>query len=62
MLRWTPRHWRWDTERDVEVVKVYPRGFALMSNGVICDRDGVATIYKAGKEVGMVAVVESLKG
>ena len=44
--------WRWDSERDVDVVKVYPRGQALLSNNVIVDADGFAQIYGNGRIVG----------
>jgi hypothetical protein len=41
-LKWTPVYFRWDEPKDVTVVKVYPRGYALLSNNRIVDDDGLA--------------------
>lgn len=53
-LQWTPKWWKWDLPRQVEVVKTYPRNRALLDNGVIVDEDGMAVTYGVGREVGSV--------
>lgn len=40
-LRWEPDYFKWDVPAEVEVVRLYPRGLALLSNGYIADADGV---------------------
>ena len=54
VLQWVPLWWKWDEKRDVTCERVYPRGAALMSNGVIVDSDGMAMIYGSGRTVGKV--------
>ena len=50
-------HWRWDNEREVVVERLYPRGRALLSNGVQVDENGYAMVYGSGREVGKVSPV-----
>lgn len=59
LLRWTPHYWKWDVAADVTVIRLYPRGQALLSNNVIVDGDGIALIYDGGRYVGSVAVPAS---
>jgi hypothetical protein len=56
-MNWTPMYWRWDKAREVSVLKLYPRGFARLSNNVIVDEDGLAAIYEGGRHVGRVTEV-----
>ena len=48
---WKPIHFKWDKPREVVVSKVYPRGYAMLSNGFIVDEDGMVDWrgYVAGK-------------
>lgn len=50
-LNWTPVYFKWDVQCEVEVVKLYPRGFALLSNNFIADEDGIVLWHRrlAGK-------------
>jgi hypothetical protein len=57
---WIPMWLKWDEGRDVVVKRVYPRGRALMDNGVICDENGFAMIYDSNRTVGR--VVEIMEG
>lgn len=57
-LLWTPLHWRWDEQREVTVERLYPRGRALLSNGVQVDENGYAMVYGKGREVGKVSPVD----
>lgn len=57
-MLWTPMHWRWDVAREVIVERLYPRGRALLSNGVQVDEDGYAMVYGPGQEVGRVTVMK----
>lgn len=41
-LRWKPIYFKWDDPAEVTVTKLYPRGYALLSNGRIVDEDGLA--------------------
>lgn len=58
-LQWTPHYWRWDEAREVTVIRLYPRGQALLSNNVIVDADGIAVIYDGARYVGSVCVPAS---
>lgn len=51
-LTWTPDYFKWDTAKEVEVTKTYPRGYAALSNGFIVDRHGEAEWH--GKIAGRV--------
>lgn len=53
-LQWVPLWWKWDIAREVTVQRVYPRGRAQLSNGVIVDEAGFAMTYGHGREVGRV--------
>ena len=57
-LLWKPIWFKWDVEQAVIVTKLYPRGYALLSNGMIVDSDGFAEWH--GRTAGN--VVESSLG
>lgn len=59
-LSWIPEYWKWDERKDVFVKKLYPNNRALLSNGVIVDKDGLAMIYGSGKFVGKVVEIVEL--
>lgn len=41
-LQWIPGYFKWDVPAPVTVIRVYPRGYALLSNNKIVDDDGLA--------------------
>lgn len=45
-LQWTPDYFKWDVPAIVEVVRLYPRGLALLSNNHIADPDGVCEWHR----------------
>ena len=53
LVSWIPMYWRWDTPKLLTVRRLYGRGEALLSNGVIVDRHGESLIYR-NRPVGMV--------
>lgn len=59
VVSWEPLHWRWDVARDLTVEKLYPRGGALLSNGVIVDDDGYAIVYSSHNCVGRITNKEA---
>ena len=42
VLKWEPVYFKWDKPAEVTVSKLYPRGYALLSNEKIVDEDGIA--------------------
>jgi len=58
-LWWVPDFWKWDEEREVEVTRVYPRGQACLSNGVIVDAQGCSLQYSTGRMVGRVEEMDA---
>ena len=56
-LKWVPMFWKWDVVAPVEVVRLYRRGQALLSNGVIVDAHGEALIY-SNRPVGKVEAMD----
>lgn len=56
-LKWTPTYFKWDQSAEVEVLRVYRNGHALLSNNKIADEDGSVRWY--GKIGGTVELLLS---